>query len=315
MHAGSLNSNGLPSDHSTNNQPQTPQQITPKISSSDRLGFTVFMAIALHLIVIMGIGFEALKTTNKPTTIEVTLAKFEHHKEPDDADFLAQMNQLGSGQPIEKAQQLTTTEQAKIQAPKVNKTSPTMEALQPSEVDQQEQEAVVATQAPQRLTTNKDSLPVPKPEQPKSAKRLLQRSLEIASLEAELDYQQKVLTRSPRIRTITTTSTKRASDAYYVKAWLDKVERIGNLNYPEKARQKGIFGDLRLLVSLLPNGALKEIRVLESSGHKVLDDAAIRIVRLAAPFAPFPDELAKDTDELEIIRTWRFQKNNVLSQY
>jgi len=100
-----------------------------------------------------------------------------------------------------------------------------------------------------------------------------------------------------------------------VKAWLDKVERVGNLNYPEKARQKGIFGDLRLLVALLPNGTLKEIRVLESSGHKLLDDAAIRIVRLAAPFAPFPDELSKDTDELEIIRTWRFQKNNVLSQY
>ena len=69
------------------------------------------------------------------------------------------------------------------------------------------------------------------------------------------------------------------------------------------------------MVTLLPNGTLKTIRVLESSGHMILDDAAIRIVRLAAPFAPFPDELAKDTDELEIIRTWRFQKNNVLSQH
>jgi protein TonB len=245
----------------------------------------------------------------------VTLAKFEHHKEPEDADFLAQFDQQGSGQPIDKPQQLTTTEQAKIQAPKVNQTSPTMEALTPAPVDQQEQTAVEATVTPQQITTNTDAQPIPKPEQPKSTKRLLQRSLEIASLEAELDYQQQILTRSPRIRTITTTSTKRAADAYYVKAWLDKVERVGNLNYPEKARQQGIFGDLRLLVSLRPNGALKEIRVLESSGHKVLDDAAIRIVRLAAPFAPFPDELAKDTDELEIIRTWRFQKNNVLSQY
>jgi protein TonB len=314
MNSGSIQNNGLSPD-SLPQASQAPQQITPKISSSDRLGFTVFVAVALHLILIMGIGFETLKVSNKPNTLEVTLAKFEHHKEPEDADFLAQFDQQGSGQPIDKPQQLTTTEQAKIQAPKVNQTSPTMEALTPAPVDQQEQTAVEATVTPQQITTNTDAQPIPKPEQPKSTKRLLQRSLEIASLEAELDYQQQILTRSPRIRTITTTSTKRAADAYYVKAWLDKVERVGNLNYPEKARQQGIFGDLRLLVSLRPNGALKEIRVLESSGHKVLDDAAIRIVRLAAPFAPFPDELAKDTDELEIIRTWRFQKNNVLSQY
>ncbi|MFC3152016.1 energy transducer TonB [Litoribrevibacter euphylliae] len=314
MQSGTIHNPGL-SPSPQNLQGDAPQTITPKISSSDRLGFTVFLAIALHLVLIMGIGFEVLKTSNKPATLEVTLAKFEHHKEPEDADFLAQMNQQGSGQPIEKAQQLTTTERAEIQAPKVNKTSPTMEAVAPAEIDQQEQTEVTVTPIPEQLTSPKDILSKPKAEQPKQAKRLLQRSLEIASLEAELDYQQKVLTRSPRIRTITTTSTKRASDAYYVKAWLDKVERVGNLNYPEKARQQGIFGDLRLLVSLLPNGALKEIRVLESSGHKVLDDAAIRIVRLAAPFAPFPDDLIKDTDELEIIRTWRFQKNNVLSQY
>jgi len=311
----------MPVDSTPDNGQQTTtaqpasQQINPRISSSDRLGFTVFVAIALHLVVIMGIGFEVLKTTNKPTTIEVTLAKFEHAKEPEEADFLAQMNQQGSGQPIDKPQELTTTEQAKIQAPKVNQTSPTLEAALAAEVDQQEQEQVQAQATPELLSKQSDNPVKPKAEQPKVSKRLLQRSLEIASLEAELDYQQKVLTRSPRIRTITTTSTKRASDAYYVKAWLDKVERVGNLNYPEKARQKGIFGDLRLLVSLLPNGTLKEIRVLESSGHKLLDDAAIRIVRLAAPFAPFPDELSKDTDVLEIIRTWRFQKNNVLSQY
>ncbi|GAA3926981.1 TonB family protein [Litoribacillus peritrichatus] len=293
----------------------TPQNINPNVSSSDRLGFTVFLAVAFHLILIMGLGFEALKATNKPTTIEVTLAKFEHVKEPDNADFLAQINQQGSGQDIDKAQKLTTTEKAPIQDAKIHKASPELEMAPVAPVDQQEQQAVQAQPTPEVVTSTVAKKPINQPEQPKSTKRLLQRSLEIASLEAELDYQQQVMTRSPRIRTITTTSTKRAVDAYYVKSWLDKVERIGNLNYPEKARKKAIFGDLRLMVTLLPNGTLKTIRVLESSGHKILDDAAIRIVRLAAPFAPFPDELAKDTDELEIIRTWRFQKNNVLSQH
>ena len=69
------------------------------------------------------------------------------------------------------------------------------------------------------------------------------------------------------------------------------------------------------MVAILPDGALQEVRLLETSGHKVLDDAAIRIVRLAAPFAPFSDELRQTTDVLEIIRTWQFRKNSSMRSF
>ena len=137
---------------------QNSTNIAPNVSSSDRLGFTVFVAIALHLILIMGLGFEAFKTTNKPTTIEVTLAKFEHNKEPEKADFLAQMNQQGSGQPIEEAQKLTTTEKATIQDSKVNLTSPSIEVAPPAPVDQKEEQAAPNDPAPQVITLTDLSL-------------------------------------------------------------------------------------------------------------------------------------------------------------
>lgn len=99
--------------------------------------------------------------------------------------------------------------------------------------------------------------------------------------------------------------------AAYKNAWKQKVERIGNLNYPAKARQQQLYGELRLMVAINRDGTLSSVEILKSSGFSILDDAAIRIVRLAAPYAPFTDDL-RDYDIVEIIRTWRFEKGNRL---
>ena len=101
--------------------------------------------------------------------------------------------------------------------------------------------------------------------------------------------------------------------AYYLNSWRRKVERIGQLNYPQQARTEGIGGSLRLLVVIAPDGALNDVRVLQTSGHKLLDDAALRIVRLAAPYAPFPPAMKATTDILEIERTWRFLDSRLSS--
>ena len=88
---------------------------------------------------------------------------------------------------------------------------------------------------------------------------------------------------------------------------------MGNLNYPQQAREQEIYGSLRMLVSLRPNGTVQEIRILQGAGQRVLDEAAINIVCLAAPFDPFPPELLEQVDILEIIRTWRFHRGNSFS--
>jgi len=94
-----------------------------------------------------------------------------------------------------------------------------------------------------------------------------------------------------------------------MEAWRSKVERIGNLNYPDEARKRKLSGSLILDVALNPDGSVNDVVVRRSSGQKILDDAAIRIVHLAAPFAPFPADIRKDTDILHITRTWQFLNN------
>ena len=88
---------------------------------------------------------------------------------------------------------------------------------------------------------------------------------------------------------------------------------MGNKYYPEASVRYGLYGNLRLLVVIRADGSLHDIRVLSSSGYAVLDEAAIKIVRMAAPYAPFPPELRATTDRLEIIRTWQFQENRLSS--
>ena len=139
-----------------------------------------------------------------------------------------------------------------------------------------------------------------------------QLSSEIASLEAELAQEVQQYAKRPKIHRLNAASTMRDKGAWYKDEWRKKVERVGNLNYPDEARRQGIYGSLRLLVSINRDGTLYEVQVLESSGQRLLDQAALRIVRLAAPFAPFTGDLA-DVDRLEIIRTWRFERGDRLS--
>lgn len=290
--------------------------ISPVITPADKLSFTVFLALALHAAIILGVTFTYLDRSPSTHTMEVTLAQHRSNNQPDKADFLAQFNQQGSGTLEKKALTATTTE-AEFLDTVIRKTSP-MEVVPSSPKVSELTQTVVATT---RKSENKASIQANLIEQKTDdsknpiKKTLLERSLEIASLEARLDKQRQIHAKRPRIKRLTSLSTKSSADAYYLHSWRRKIEKIGNLNYPRQASSKRLFGSLRLMVAIRPDGSLKEVVLLESSGHQVLDDAAMHIVRLASPFAPFPDDLRGSTDELEIIRTWQFRKNSSLRSF
>ena len=100
----------------------------------------------------------------------------------------------------------------------------------------------------------------------------------------------------------------------YFEAWRQKVERIGALNYPEAAKL-GIFGALRLTVSLTQAGTIKNIIIDKSSGHSELDKAAISIVKMGAPYAKFSDKMRNEVDIIRITRTWKFTEGSKFSSY
>src|SRR5690606_10592695 len=111
-----------------------------------------------------------------------------------------------------------------------------------------------------------------------------------SSLQAQLDLHRQEYAKRPRRYTISSASTKEARDALYLDNWRKRIEAIGNLNYPSQATEQGIYGTLRVMVALNPDGSVNDIRILRSSGERVLDEAAVRIVQLAAPFEAFPPE-------------------------
>ncbi|MHC6227777.1 TonB family protein [Pseudomonas sp. X10] len=288
--------------------------VPPRVRPVDRLGFTLFLAALVHLALILGVGFSVTKPAEIRRSMEITLSTFKSEKAPEKADYQAQDNQQGSGT-LDKKAVPTTTEVAPFQDSKINKVTPPPAAKPVVTPPPAPTKSTVTTQAPkpQKVETKpKESKPQPKAQAAVPDFDSSQLSSQIASLEAELSQEQQLYAKRPRIHRLNAASTMRDKGAWYKEEWRKKVERVGNLNYPDEARRQQIYGSLRMMVSINRDGSLYEVLVLESSGQPLLDQAAQRIVRLAAPFAPFTGDLA-EFDRLEIIRTWRFARGDRLS--
>jgi protein TonB len=272
------------------------------ITDRDRLSFTLFLAASLHAALILGVGFTASMNVEDSPTIEITLAQFNDPDEPEDAAFAAQANQQGSGTEAE-IMEMTTDREAQFQDNVFQDVA--AETLQAQEAALHEKRELLTT-----LSKAEDSVPV-QDETPMEAvdSPLTQNyealAKEIASLEARLARERQALAQGPRVKRLTSVSTKTADEAAYLNMWRQKVEQIGNANYPAG----DLHGNLRMLVVINWDGRLRDLRILESSGQPALDDAALRIVRIAAPFQDFPVEMRKKYDQLEIIRTWKFSRS------
>lgn len=277
----------------------------------ERLQFAVFLAAALHLTLILGLTFEASEAASYTPQLEVTLATRASEQLPDKSELLAAMNQLGSGEEADRNEITSQEVSPPIQPEAIQQAS----QARPEQQREQYATPTVATAAAADTYITK----VPEQETqltkeaPGTTTEVDRLSRELASLEARLDSQTHALSTMPRVRRLTSASARQAADAAYLLQWRQRLEAVGNKFYPEASERYGIYGNLQLLVVIARDGNLEDIQILSSSGHAVLDEAAIKIVRMAAPFAPFSDELRATTDKLEIIRTWQFQQNKLSS--
>ena len=283
--------------------------------SRERFRFMVFLSACAHALIVLGVGFTYLGDSIDKSSIEVTLAQYRSQVQPDDADFIAQENQTGSGSQVDaivpSSPFISDLNDAAINevlpAPEAQVVDETLEQPYMTALSSVNGEQVVAQQ---RHTTEQEE------------KRALSEqsssdeiSLAIASLQAQLDLQRQAFARQPRKHTITSASAKKSHEASYLDSWRRRVEAVGNINYPMKARQQQVYGNVRMLISLNASGQVSETRIIQSSGKTLLDQAAVDIVNLAAPFEPFPEELKAEADIIELIRTFRFHEGNTLSSY
>lgn len=284
----------------------------PQVTAGDRLGFTLFLALAVHGVLLFGVGFSPEKPRAAPNSLDVTLAMHRADDAPEEADFIAQANQAGSGTEEDKSE-LTTTEEAPFSDPdsrQVQLQEPT--AREPTPVTRQK---IIVTRARSErdIASEQQDQNQDDPRRKADQDNMDELSREIASLQARLDKQKQAYAKRPRVRRLTSVSAKAHYEAAYIEAFRRKVEATGTRHFPRRALDSNTFGGVRLMVALRRDGAIEEVKVLQSSGHDFLDQAAVQSVRLAAPFEPFTQDMRERMDVLEIIRTWKFDANRRVS--
>ena len=284
-----------------------PAAVRPRISASDRLGFTLFLALTLHAIVVLGVGFTQSQRSNAEPlpSLDIIIANSKSFDTVENADYLAQVDQAGGGNADEKARpsapvsaptpidQKGLSDQDRIELRKQQITLSKLYFLTQQEADS----AIQKTR--QSHAQDSDSNP---------ASAVEQRASKIARLQAEIREMSVNYAKRPRTLTLTA-STRKAVEASYLASWVQKIEQTGNLNYPDEARLKKLEGRLRMSVRINADGEMLDMQITSSSGAPILDEAARQILRMSQPFPAFSDELRERADQIVIIRTWDFKSN------
>ncbi|MEC7187092.1 MAG: energy transducer TonB [Pseudomonadota bacterium] len=275
----------------------------------------IFLSACAHALLVLGVGFTYLTDANNEATIEVTLAQYRSQIQPDDADFIAQENQTGSGSQHE-ATVPSSPFLSDLNDADINEVRPAPEAQVLNETPEQPKLTTLTSINAEQVIAQQRNAPEQEEKQALSEQSSSEEiSLAIASLQAQLDLQQQAFARQPRKYTLSSASARKSHEASYLDSWRRRVEAVGNINYPVQARQQQVYGNVRMLIALNASGQISETRIIQSSGESLLDQAAVDIVNLAAPFEPFPEELKAEADILEIVRTFRFHEGNTLSSY
>ena len=269
------------------------------------LAMAVLASIVLHA-VLLAVHFkfpDALRWRSANAPLEVVLVNAKTKEKPVKANALAQAN-------LDRGGNVDENRRAKTPLPVIEPRNPGKDLAQAQKrvqqlEAQQRQLLAQAREARNRVASEPPkAAPAPEPAHEQNGRELADLALAAIRLQAQIDKQLEEYQKRPRKKFIGARATEYRF-AQYEEDWRSKVERVGTLNYPAEARGK-LYGSLRLTVTLRPDGSVDSIELDRSSGLKVLDNAAFRIVRMATPFAAFPPDIARDTDLLVITRTWFF---------
>lgn len=301
-----------------------------QLTDDNRLGVMFTASVVLHAVIILGLRFSPpdLNTLkDKLPTLDVILVNAKSQSRPHKADALAQAN-LDRGGNTEANRRIKSALPVPRNSPKESISKPIAESQQLAakveqldneathrqqqvvELEQRVQLTMTQLNATRAIEQNTASTTATRPRV--NTSDLMAQSLEAVRLEAEIAREQEAYQKRPKRKQIGA-RTQEYRFAAYVEAWRQKVEKIGNLNYPEAAKAQKLYGTLRMTVAIKADGSIEYIEINQSSNHKVLDDAARRIVEMAAPYSEFSADLRKDTDIIEIVRTWTFTREDTLS--
>jgi len=274
---------------------------------------TLQLAVLLHALFIFGVSFAPTIRLNlvNPPVLDITLVQTRTEKTPDQVDFMAQANQEASGTAEEKNRPQSPV--SSLQAVEVEGESPVQsEQAAPDTTLKLNQQILTTKGETYKIVEKAPEQPEDNPEIPVG--ELANETQEIAQLLAEVGEAEARYARRPKIHFIDAVSAKSAVEATYIDEWVKKIERIGNINFPEEAIKRNLSGKLILNATLDQQGNVVDAQISLSSGYEVLDKAALRIVKLAAPYPSLPEEIRRKWDQLNITRTWIFHSGTLNTQ-
>lgn len=278
-----------------------------KILGKDPLVFTIPISLLIHVgLYAMGFKPPEFPDAPKSPTFDVTMVMPQDAPEPENADFVANSNQQGSGSEDEKSR-LKSPNAAMEENLEMGEDMVTAEKSV-AEVIPKPEPQILTTKGKTNKKVNKLPEEQPQEEPVRTVVDNSEQTEAIAKLMAEMSQQEERFAKRPRIHFIDSLSAKGTVEAEYIYTWSKKLERIGNINFPQKALDLSLSGTLILNTTLDRAGRVVEIQISVSSGSKILDDAAIKIVKLAAPYEPLPKKIRAKYDRLNITRTIVFHK-------
>lgn len=281
----------------------TPEPGRPAIGPNDRLGATLALSAIVHGVILLGVGFALEDPAKVQPTLDVLLTQTRTEEAPNKADFLAQADQRGGGD-ADRPERPREPQIGQVAQPDPGLAAVPLNAQTPMPQPQPTPPLLSSTAGAPDIAPPEETPPRPDPALPLGPS-FVERDVRMARLAAEVERQRVAYARRPHEKRISA-STREYAWAGYMRAWVDRVERIGNLNYPQEARRRRLSGKLVLTVAIARDGSVRDVQVVDSSGSALLDDAAARIVRLAQPFPPLP-ETRESIDLLHITRTWQFE--------
>lgn len=280
--------------------------------SSDLLSATLLFSIILHGVFILGLTFTPHEARPDGPTMDVTLVNTANQQDPDEADYLAQASNTGGGN-SDKARRPTQPVSGLMPTP-TNGMAPRVLTPSASEPEQTNDPDRVTTRGDGDFTIQSDTADdESRQKTQRETTETQKRHARMAKLAAEIDEESEAYAKRPHKKFISA-NTREHAYAAYMDTWAQNVEHVGTLNFPDAARAGTTADNLMLTVGINRDGSIHSIRVIHSSGRKVLDDAARHIVHMAAPFDPIP-ETDSEVDQLYITRTYRFLSGGKLQTH
>lgn len=281
-----------------------------EITTPEPITWSLIAAAALHAAVLLAVGFVSFtQAETPPAHLDVVLVHSPADEAPDEADYLSTTDQAGGGT-REDTQRPTSPVKGTEKIDTAGLAMAPERAAQPQPVEATQDVLLTQLFSDHQVTDDTDARRRPI-EDAERQSETIDRNLEVARLSAELDELLNTYAKRPR-KAFVSARTRASDAAAYMHDWVERVEQIGNLNYPAAARARRLSGQLLLTVGIQRNGDIESVEVRRSSGVPALDRAAVDIVRMAAPFDPLSAALRERTDILYITRTWEFSSNATL---